>query len=83
MKTTLCDVTHVEWVQTSATSWYFEIRANRFLRNMVRAVVGTLIEVGRGRMSIEDYKKVIEGKQRSDAGESMPAQALFLEDIVY
>ena len=83
VKTTLCDVTHVEWVQTSATSWYFEIRANRFLRNMVRAVVGTLIEVGRGRMSIEDYKKVIEGKQRSDAGESMPAQALFLEDIVY
>jgi tRNA pseudouridine38-40 synthase len=83
VKTTLCQVTKAEWVQTSPTTWYFEIRANRFLRNMVRAVVGTLIEVGRGRMSIEDYKKVIEGKQRSDAGESMPAQALFLEDIVY
>ena len=83
VKTTLCDVTHAEWVQTSATSWYFEIRANRFLRNMVRAVVGTLIEVGRGRLSIEDYKKGIEGKQRSDAGESMPGNALFLEDIVY
>jgi tRNA pseudouridine38-40 synthase len=83
VKTTLCDVTKAEWVQTSANSWYFEIRANRFLRNMVRAVVGTLIEVGRGRLSIEEFKKVIEGKQRSEAGESMPAHALFLEDIVY
>jgi len=50
---------------------------------MVRAVVGTLIEVGRGRLSLEDFKLVIEGKQRSDAGESMPGNALFLEDIVY
>ena len=83
VKTTLCTVTKAEWVQTSDTSWYFEIRANRFLRNMVRAVVGTLIEVGRGRLSIEEFKKVIEGKQRSEAGESMPAHALFLEDIVY
>ena len=83
VKTTLCDVTRAEWVQTSPTTWYFEIRANRFLRNMVRAVVGTLIEVGRGRLSLDDFKKVIEGKQRSDAGESMPGNALFLEDIVY
>ena len=83
VKTTLCQVTKAEWVQTSPTSWYFEIRANRFLRNMVRAVVGTLIEVGRGRLSLDDFKKVIEGKQRSDAGESMPGNALFLEDIVY
>ena len=83
VKTTFCDVTKAEWVQTSPTSWYFEIRANRFLRNMVRAVVGTLIEVGRGRLSIDDFKKVIEGKQRSDAGESMPGNALFLEVIVY
>ena len=83
VKATFCDVTKAEWVQTSPTSWYFEIRANRFLRNMVRAVVGTLIEVGRGRLSIDDFKNVIEGKQRSDAGESMPGNALFLEDIVY
>lgn len=83
VKTTLCQVTKAEWVQTSPTTWYFEIRANRFLRNMVRAVVGTLVEVGRGRLSLEDFKKVIEGKQRSDAGESMPGNALFLEDIVY
>ena len=83
VKTTLCDVTRAEWIQTSGTTWYFEIRANRFLRNMVRAVVGTLIEVGRGRLSLDDFRKVIEGKQRTEAGESMPGNALLLEDIVY
>ena len=83
VKTTLCEVTRAEWVQTSETTWYFEKRANRFLRNMVRAVVGTLIDVGRGRLSLEDFKKVIEGKKRTEAGESMPGHALFLEDIVY
>jgi len=83
VKTTLCKVMKAGWVQTSPTTWYFEIRANRFLRNMVRAVVGTLIEVGRGRLTLDEYQKVIEGKQRSDAGESMPGHALFLEDIVY
>lgn len=83
VKTTLCDVTFAEWIQTSPVSWYFEIRANRFLRNMVRAVVGTLIDVGRGRLSLDDFRKVIEGKQRTEAGESMPGNALFLEDITY
>ena len=83
VKTTLCKVTHAEWVQTSPTTWYFEIRANRFLRNMVRAVVGTLIDVGRGRLTQDEFRKVIEGKRRTEAGESMPGNALFLEDIVY
>lgn len=83
VKTTLCRVTKAEWVQTSATSWYFEITANRFLRNMVRAVVGTLIDVGRGRLTLDDFRKVIEGKRRTAAGESMPANALFLENIRY
>lgn len=83
VKTTLCHVTHAQWHQTSNTTWYFEITANRFLRNMVRAVVGTLIEVGRGRMSLDDFRQVIEGKQRTQAGESMPAKALFLEDVRY
>jgi len=83
VKTTLCEVTDAEWVQTSPESWYFEIRANRFLRNMVRAVVGTLVEVGRGRLSLDEFRKVIEGKRRTDAGESMPGNALFLEDIIY
>ena len=83
VKTTLCRVTKAEWVQTSETSWYFEITANRFLRNMVRAVVGTLIDGGRGRLTLDDFRKVIEGKRRTEAGESMPANALFLENIRY
>ena len=83
VKTTLCQVTAAEWIQTSQTSWYFEITANRFLRNMVRAVVGTLIEVGRHRLSLDGFRQVIEGRNRTAAGESMPAHALFLENITY
>ena len=83
VKTTLCQVTKAEWIQTSPATWYFEITANRFLRNMVRAVVGTLIDVGRGRLSIDEFCRVIEGKKRTEAGESMPGHALFLENIVY
>jgi tRNA pseudouridine38-40 synthase len=83
VKTTLCKVTSAQWHQTSPSTWYFEISANRFLRNMVRAVVGTLIEVGRGRMTIDDFRRVIEGKRRTEAGESMPGNALFLVDIKY
>ncbi len=83
VKTTLCHVTAAQWHQTSLSTWYFEITANRFLRNMVRAVVGTLVDVGRGRLSLEEFQKVIEGKRRTEAGESMPGNALFLEDIAY
>ncbi|MBR2229959.1 MAG: tRNA pseudouridine(38-40) synthase TruA [Prevotella sp.] len=83
VKTTLCHITAAKWHQTSPSAWYFEITANRFLRNMVRAVVGTLIDVGRGRLSLDDFRKVIEGKRRTEAGESMPANALFLEDVRY
>ena len=83
VKTTICHVTKAAWYQTSPTEWYFEIEANRFLRNMVRAVVGTLVEVGRHRMTLDEFRLVIEGKKRTQAGESMPAQALFLEDVKY
>ena len=83
VKTTICHVTEARWAQTSETAWYFRITANRFLRNMVRAVVGTLIDVGRGKLSIEEFRKVIEGKRRTEAGESMPGNALFLEDVRY
>jgi len=83
VKTTLCQMMTAQWVQTSPSTWYFEIRANRFLRNMVRAVVGTLIDVGRGRVDMAGFRQIIEGKKRTSAGESMPAQALFLEDITY
>lgn len=83
VKTTLCKVTKAEWRSTGEGQWVFEITANRFLRNMVRAVVGTLIEVGRGRLSLDDFRRVVEGKRRTEAGESMPAHALFLVDIKY
>jgi tRNA pseudouridine38-40 synthase len=83
VKTTLCHVTVARWHQTAPSEWYFEITANRFLRNMVRAVVGTLIEVGRGRLTLDDFRRVIEGKRRTDAGESMSANALFLVNIKY
>lgn len=83
VKTTICHVIHAQWHQTSPTTWYFEITANRFLRNMVRAVVGTLIDVGRHRIDLEGFKQIVENKTRTAAGESMPGHALFLEDVTY
>lgn len=82
-KTTICHVSEARWIQTSPTTWYFRITANRFLRNMVRAVVGTLIEVGRGRLSEEEFADILQHGSRSDAGESMPGHALFLEEVKY
>ena len=83
VKTTLCDVRTAKWVEESPGNWYFEITADRFLRNMVRAVVGTLVDVGRGRLSMEEFKAVVESKKRTEARESMPAHALFLENVEY
>lgn len=83
VKTTICHVYRASWIEQSAGEWFFEISADRFLRNMVRAVVGTLVDVGRGRLSIEEFKAIIESRSRSKARESMPPQALFLEDITY
>ena len=82
-KTTICHVTAARWIQTSPTTWYFEITANRFLRNMVRAVVGTLIDVGREKITMEQFLDILHNGSRSDAGESMPGNALFLEDVGY
>lgn len=82
-KTNICNVTRAEWVQVEDDLWRFEITANRFLRNMVRAVVGTLLEVGRGRMNKDEFCRVISQKDRCSAGESVPGNALFLVDIKY
>lgn len=82
-KTNICHVTHAEWTEVDKDLWQFEITADRFLRNMVRAVVGTLIEVGRGRLTIEAFKQVIAQKNRCAAGDSMPGNALSLVDIRY
>lgn len=83
VKTNNCKIMHAEWTQVSETEWVFTIQANRFLRNMVRAVVGTLVEVGRGKLTIEGFRKVIENKDRCSAGSSVPGHALFLVDVGY
>ena len=74
---------HAEWLQISDDEWVFTIQADRFLRNMVRAIVGTLLEVGRGKLSLDDFCRVIEQKDRCKAGSSVPGNALFLVDIAY
>lgn len=63
--------------------WVFTIRADRFLRNMVRAIVGTLLEVGRGKLSLEGFRRVIEAKDRGCAGTSAPGHALYLVNVEY
>ncbi len=83
VKTNNCRVTQAEWRQADERTWVFTIRADRFLRNMVRAVVGTLVEVGRGKMSVEGFRRVIEQKDRCKAGTSVPGHALFLVDVEY
>ncbi|MDE6290471.1 MAG: tRNA pseudouridine(38-40) synthase TruA [Muribaculaceae bacterium] len=82
-KTNICKVTEAEWKMEGKSIAVFTIKADRFLRNMVRAVVGTLVEVGRGKLSLEDFKGIIEKKDRCSAGQSMPGEALFLWDIKY
>lgn len=82
-KTTICNVTDARWIQDSDSQWHFIITANRFLRNMVRAIVGTLIDVGRDRMNLYEFRQIIESGNRQRAGESMPGNALFLERIEY
>ena len=83
-KTNICRVTRAEWVPTpGGRGMTFVITADRFLRNMVRAVVGTLVEVGRGKLSEEGFKEVITARDRCSAGTSMPPQALFLARVTY
>jgi tRNA pseudouridine38-40 synthase len=82
-KTNICHIYYARWVQVATDYWRFEIKADRFLRNMVRAIVGTLLEVGRGRLALEDFTKVIEAKSRNSAGESVPAKGLFLVAVDY
>lgn len=83
VKTNLCKITHAEWTRKDDMTWVFTIRADRFLRNMVRAIVGTLLEVGSGKMTTEDFRQVILRKDRGKAGMSVPGKALFLVDIEY
>ncbi len=82
VETNLCNVTLAEWVQ-NGHQLVFTISANRFLRNMVRALAGTLIEVGKGRMLPADVLHIAEKLDRSAAGTSLPAAGLFLTGIGY
>ena len=82
VKTNNCTIFDANWV-ADGDRITFTISANRFLRNMVRAIVGTLIEIGRGKMTVEDFCKIIEAQDRGKAGSSAAANALFLEEIEY
>lgn len=82
VKTYLCHIMEVNW-KSDNEKLVFTIKADRFLRNMVRAIVGTLIEVGTNKFSKEDVKKIIESKNRSKAGVSVPAHGLYLTKVEY
>jgi len=82
VKTNNCRVTNARWRNVDQ-GYLFEITADRFLRNMVRSLTGTLLDVGRGKLDIEGFKKIVEAKDRSKAGSSAPAKGLFLMDIGY
>lgn len=81
--TNICTVTKAEWVRTSQSEIYFEITANRFLRNMVRATVGTLMDIGSGKYDVNDMITILEAKNRSKASMSVPAEGLFLWKVEY
>lgn len=83
VKTNICQLTEARWEQLKPGEWRFTVSANRFLRNMVRAIVGTLVEVGRHRMTISQMRHAIEAKNRQRAGESVPGHALYLTNIEY
>ncbi len=82
VKTNICHLTEARWDRVGE-EWIFTIRSNRFLRNMVRSVTGTLLDVGRGKLSIEGLREIIEKKDRCAAGVSMPACGLFLTKVDY
>jgi tRNA pseudouridine38-40 synthase len=81
-KTNICTVFSAEW-KPEGNTLVFTIRADRFLRNMVRAIVGTMIETGRGKITPGDFEKIILSLNRSSAGMSAPARGLFLTGIEY
>ncbi|MDY6412974.1 MAG: tRNA pseudouridine(38-40) synthase TruA [Bacteroidales bacterium] len=88
VKTNNCHVTHACWqryngIDSHVEQWVFTITADRFLRNMVRAIVGTLVDVGMRKISVEEFCGIIEKKDRCAAGTSMPAHALYLWDVEY
>jgi tRNA pseudouridine38-40 synthase len=82
-KTNICRVMDAHWSVEADGVLVFTIRADRFLRNMVRSIVGTLVDVGRGRYSVEEFCKIVEARDLSLSSAGAPAQGLFLSDVVY
>ena len=87
VKTNNCKIMEARWfhqpTEGDASLLVFRIQADRFLRNMVRAIMGTWLEVGKGKRTLEGFREVIERKDRSSAGDSVPAHGLFLEEVAY
>lgn len=83
VKTTLYHVVQVEWVEVGGDAWYLVIKASRFLRNMARAMVGTLMEMGRHRMTLDEFDAIVRSGNRIKVDESTPTNALFLENVKY
>lgn len=81
-KTNICHIYEAYWEQ-DGDDYVFTIRADRFLRNMVRAIVGTMIRVGKGVLDEEGLRQIFDAKDRHAAGESAPAHGLFLHDVEY
>lgn len=82
VRTYNCEITYAQWEQ-HGTKFVFTITANRFLRNMVRAIVGTLVNVGLGKISVADVRTIIESRDRGHAGASVPAHGLYLTRVIY
>ena len=82
VKTNDCEITGAGWV-SDGDLLIFTITANRFLRGMVRAIVGTMIETGKKKITMDEFRKIIERKNRSDAGHSVPAHGLYLTEVIY
>lgn len=80
--TFICDVHFAEWTETE-NGYQFTIKANRFLRNMVRAIVGTMIDIGLGKTTLKEFEEILASQDRTKAGKSAPAQGLFLAKIEY
>lgn len=83
VKTNICTVYEAKWMIVNENEYYFEISADRFLRNMVRATVGTLLEVGVGNLEPDYIDTILELKDRGEAALSVPAQGLFLWEVIY
>ena len=82
-KTNICRIIDARWSVEEDGVLRFTIRADRFLRNMVRSIVGTLVDVGRGRYTVDEFCKIVEAKDLRLSSAGAPAQGLFLSDVVY